>query len=198
MSDLSRSLSSWAWEGVEFPGTETRTDGGHDSAKHSGYGQRGADIETTGAKPKTFSVTIPPEDRDPALRFKLRDELEGILAWAVRGAFEWYHAGLCDPEIVREATQAYRSDQDTFGDWIEECLTISEHWSETGSVVYKSFKEWCERQGMKPMANNKLANMLKDKGFKSTKNSAGRMEWVGIQVITEGHGGSEASPHLFS
>ncbi len=59
MSDLSRSLSSWAWEGVEFPGTETRTDGGHDSAKHSGYGQRGADVETTGQKPKTFSVTIP-------------------------------------------------------------------------------------------------------------------------------------------
>lgn len=59
MSDLSRSLSSWAWEGIEFPGTDTRSDGGHDSAKHSGYGQRGADVETTGQKPKTFSVTIP-------------------------------------------------------------------------------------------------------------------------------------------
>lgn len=59
MSDLSATLSSWAWEGVEFPGTETRTEGGHDSAKHSGYGQRGADVETTGQKPKTFSVTIP-------------------------------------------------------------------------------------------------------------------------------------------
>ena len=59
MSALSDSLTAWAWEGVEFPGTDTATEGGHDSARHMAYGQRGADVETTGEKPKVFSVTIP-------------------------------------------------------------------------------------------------------------------------------------------
>ena len=143
-----------------------------------------------------FSVTIPPEERDPSLRFRLRDELEGILAWAVRGAFEWYHFGLNDPEIVREATQSYRDDEDTFGEWISECLTFSEHWSESGSVVYRSFKDWCERQGIKPMAGNKFAKMLKDKGFVSKKGGSGRMQWIGVRVVTEGNGGLESNPHL--
>lgn len=58
MSDLSESLSPWAWEGVEFPAAETRVEWGHDSAKHQGYGQRGADVETTGQKPKVLSAKI--------------------------------------------------------------------------------------------------------------------------------------------
>ena len=143
-----------------------------------------------------FTVTIPPEERDPTLRGRLQNELDGILAWAVRGAFEWYHVGLLDPEVVREATRMYRSDQDVFADWIDECLSRRDDWSESGSEVYKSFKSWCERQGMKPMANNKLANLLKDKGFSSRKDRRGRMEWVGIKVVTEGDGGFDTSSNL--
>lgn len=59
MSALSESLSTWAWQGIEFPGTETRVEWGHDSARHQGYGQRGVDIETTGQKPRAFTVSIP-------------------------------------------------------------------------------------------------------------------------------------------
>lgn len=50
--DLGRTLSTAAYDGVEFPASGLTTDGGHDSAKHQGYGQRGADIETTGPQPE--------------------------------------------------------------------------------------------------------------------------------------------------
>jgi putative DNA primase/helicase len=33
-----------------------------------------------------FTVTIPPEERDPELPDKLLEERAGILAWAVEGA----------------------------------------------------------------------------------------------------------------
>jgi putative DNA primase/helicase len=36
-----------------------------------------------------FTVTIPPEERDTDLGTKLRAELEGIFAWAVRGGLAW-------------------------------------------------------------------------------------------------------------
>lgn len=54
LDELGRTLAPAAFEGVEFPCAGLATDGGHDSAKHSGYGQRGADIETTG--PQAASI----------------------------------------------------------------------------------------------------------------------------------------------
>ena len=57
MSDeLGRNLSLCAYEGIEFPGADIETAFGHDSARHQGYGERGADIETTGPKPVAVSM----------------------------------------------------------------------------------------------------------------------------------------------
>jgi putative DNA primase/helicase len=36
-----------------------------------------------------FSSTIPKNEQDRSLPEKLREELPGILAWAVRGCIEW-------------------------------------------------------------------------------------------------------------
>jgi putative DNA primase/helicase len=143
-----------------------------------------------------FSVTIPAEERDHTLRARLVAELPGILAWAVRGAFEWYHFGLQEPDAIREATLEYKGDQDTFAEWIDECLSKDERSSTSGSEIYKSFTSWCERQGIKPMANNKLAIMLKDRGFRNKKNRAGRFFWLGIGLVTEGDGGFDPIPNL--
>src|SRR5215218_9119011 len=41
-----------------------------------------------------FTETIPPADQDKQLPAKLRDELPGILAWAVEGCLEWRREGL--------------------------------------------------------------------------------------------------------
>lgn len=143
-----------------------------------------------------FSVTIPPEERDQTLRARLREELPGILSWAVRGAFEWYQYGLSDPDEVRQATDDYRSDQDFLADWINGSIESVEHWSENGSAIYKSYRAWCEAQGLKPTNNNTLAKMLRDRGFRNRKDSKGRSEWVGIRLVTGGTGGTDASPNF--
>ncbi|MFA9269428.1 MAG: DNA circularization N-terminal domain-containing protein [Baekduiaceae bacterium] len=56
---LKEHLSPFAYEGVPFPALETTLAAGHDSAKHAGYRQRGADVETTGAKAKVIKVKVP-------------------------------------------------------------------------------------------------------------------------------------------
>lgn len=56
MDDLARTTAPFAFEGVEFPGTDITTSFGHDSAQHKGYGTRGADIETTGPKAEVIRV----------------------------------------------------------------------------------------------------------------------------------------------
>ncbi len=41
-----------------------------------------------------FTVTIPPEKRDPSLTEKLRQEWPGILEWMIEGALAWQEQGL--------------------------------------------------------------------------------------------------------
>jgi len=40
-----------------------------------------------------FDVTIPEPERDRHLLKKLKEELPGIMAWAVRGCLEWIENG---------------------------------------------------------------------------------------------------------
>ncbi|MDO9020568.1 MAG: DNA circularization N-terminal domain-containing protein [Deltaproteobacteria bacterium] len=56
---LREHLSPFAFEGVEFPAAESSLTAGHDSAKHAGYRQRGADVETTGPRAKVIKVKVP-------------------------------------------------------------------------------------------------------------------------------------------
>ena len=59
MSDLSRTVAAFSYEGVVFPGTETSVKWGHDKATHQGYLQRGAVVETTGQQPRVITVRVP-------------------------------------------------------------------------------------------------------------------------------------------
>lgn len=132
-----------------------------------------------------FEVTIPPEERDPTLRERLRSELPGILAWAVRGAFEWYHSGLSDPEVVVEATGEYRADQDMLGQWFDECITVSDSSSDSSKALYKSYKSWCDDNGFRFVTSKKLGMMLKDRGFRQSPGRSKGRFWEGLQVIRD-------------
>ncbi|MBV9452643.1 MAG: hypothetical protein JOZ19_00760 [Rubrobacter sp.] len=59
-----------------------------------------------------FDVRIPSGEVDRELPEKLKAELPGILAWAVRGCLDWQKNGLGEPEEVRAATEAYRAEMD--------------------------------------------------------------------------------------
>jgi putative DNA primase/helicase len=58
-----------------------------------------------------FNVTIPDNEQDKDLLQKLRAELLGILAWAVRSCLEWQKIGLCPPPEVLAATKEMNRNQ---------------------------------------------------------------------------------------
>jgi len=72
-----------------------------------------------------FEVEIPESERDPQMPEKLARELPGILAWAVRGCLYWQMDGLKRPDLVKQATGAYRTEQDMIGQFIEDCASSS-------------------------------------------------------------------------
>ena len=129
-----------------------------------------------------FTVTIPDEEKDKHLSDKLALEYDGILAWAVIGAMRWAARGLVLPSEVERATNEYRAEQDTIGQWIEDCVTPIEGMMASKKVVYDSYRQWCDDNGVYSLSQRKLTDRLTERGFSSVRTKATRM-WEGISLL---------------
>jgi len=122
-----------------------------------------------------------PHERDHSLADTLLQEAEGILAWAVRGAAEWYATGLQEPQRVRSATQEYRESSDVLGGFIAKA---SEHgWvcpednkKVPSAWLYSLYKKWAETQSydQRDMMKQKAFKVaLEERGFATKRTNAG-------------------------
>jgi putative DNA primase/helicase len=125
-----------------------------------------------------FSVQIPPEEIDKQLPTKLRDELPGILNWAVKGCLAWLRQGLVEPKTIRVATQAYRAEMDTVAHFIDDECDLGKYFT-SSTKLYAAFKKWCSDHNEQPVSHKQLAQTLKKKGLVSKK-VAGQRGWAGI------------------
>jgi putative DNA primase/helicase len=116
-----------------------------------------------------FEVTIPEKECDPDLPEKLREELPGILAWAVRGCLTWQKEGLKEPEKVRRATEQYRAEQDLIADFIGECCTLDPKVRIKASDLYEAYKRWCESNGEQVLTQRAFADRLTERGIARVK-----------------------------
>jgi putative DNA primase/helicase len=128
-----------------------------------------------------FGVTIPEEEQDKKLSEKLRDELPGILAWAVRGCLAWQKTGLNPPAPVLAANDAYRQDMDTVGDFIRFLCDVDPKAEEPAKDLFASYKGWCEDNGEEPISKRALGMRLRDQGFRERRTASCRM-WMGLKL----------------
>jgi putative DNA primase/helicase len=126
-----------------------------------------------------FTVRIPKEERDPQLLEKLRRELPGILAWAVRGCLQWQEDGLGEPEAVSAATADYRREMDVMADFIEEHCVLGEHETVNAGLLYLTFQTWAEKNGEEVLTQKKFGTQLRERGFAADKKKGHRC-WVGL------------------
>ncbi len=121
-----------------------------------------------------FTVTIPPEERDPRLVEKLRTEFSGILSWAIRGCLEWQQDGLNPPAMVRDATADYLASEDVIGRWLEdECIEDEALWTSSAALSL-NYTAWCQRTAEKPMSPKRLTQALDARGFVQKRTSSAR------------------------
>jgi putative DNA primase/helicase len=118
-----------------------------------------------------FTVTIAPEHRDKDLQRKLRGELPGILAWAVRGCVEWQRMGVAEPEEVTAATDAYRAEQDVVRTWIEECCTTGPDYRCRQSILLASLLAWSKNGGEASLSQRQFGKRLETMGYASYTNN---------------------------
>jgi putative DNA primase/helicase len=136
-----------------------------------------------------FIVQIPLAERDKDLADKLRAEWPAILRWMLDGCLAWQRLGLAPPKIVLDATEDYFADQDTMGQWLDDC-TEDKRNTLGGDLVFTrtadlfaSWKTWCEAHNIiKPGSEQNFSSALRDKSFEKDRNTAGQMGFQGITL----------------
>lgn len=138
--------------------------------------------------PFALSFVDEPKDanerqRDPNLDAKLKAEAPGILAWLVRGCLAWQREGLRPPATVKAATESYRTDEDTLGQWLAECCIVGDGCTCKALSAYESYAAWCKAMNVKPMWGNTFGKKLAERFTKEqTRNG---IRYVGIGLLTD-------------
>lgn len=140
-----------------------------------------------------FSNTIAEAEVDLRLGEKLLGELPGVLAWAVKGCLDWQSTGLRPPKAVAEATDAYRTDSDLMGFFIDECCVIGQDKRVTSSELYATYKAWSQDSGTHSLPQISFGRKLSDRGFKSQHISTGG-QWLGLSLKGQNDGNDGSPP----
>jgi putative DNA primase/helicase len=122
-----------------------------------------------------FTVTIPPEERDPELKEKLRKEWPGILAWMIQGCLDWQQRDLDPPAAVRDATASYMEAEDSIATWLSECCSRHPTDWEGSTALFGSWSVWARHAG-ETVGSQKafVQNLENNRGLTAKRNKSGR------------------------
>ena len=139
-----------------------------------------------------FKRFFAPEERDHYLGQRLREEAPGILAWAIRGANEWYANGLQDPVAVTQATSAYREMSDVLSGFVDNYLTVEEGIKTNQVDIYEAYKTYAlDREGMRERdlwSPRAFYEALEERGHYRKKAKQGKRvvnAFIGLRLRTE-------------
>jgi len=127
-----------------------------------------------------FTVTIPPERRDPRLTEKLLAERDGILAWAVAGCLAWQRSGLQPPACVQAATAEYFEAEDALGRWLDERCVRAANAKSLTAELFTDWKQWAEAAGEFIGTQRRFSDLLITRGLEKWRNSMGVRGFQGI------------------
>ena len=130
-----------------------------------------------------FEITIPEAERDKSLPERLKEEADGIFAWAIQGCLNWQKRGLGAPEEVREATASYRDEMDILADFLKDRCQETPASQVASKELYEAYTGWCQDNGQEPIGQRAFVLALREKGFKQCRiGSRGVRGWLGLEL----------------
>jgi putative DNA primase/helicase len=138
-----------------------------------------------------FTSRFTGKDADTKLPDKLREELPGVLAWAVRGCVDWWEHGLGSSKAVDAATSAYRAETDVIDRFFVDVCVFGPEESVTKRALFHSWQNWCEGEGEEPGKQAGFTRIMGERGavrnFKDARRRGGERIWVGIGLQGDLH-----------
>jgi len=136
-----------------------------------------------------FNAFIAPEDRKPMseIMADFKEELEGILAWAVAGAVLWYKSGLPRIAEIEQANKEYRGEEDILQRFLDDECEVATTNKVNKRDFYNAFITFCRDEGETEAAKwsiKELTHKLKRKDI--TLGGNGRAFYMGVKVNQTG------------
>lgn len=128
-----------------------------------------------------FEVCIPEEKRDVHLDLKLKEELPGILNWAIEGLVEYKRIGLKPPQKVCGAVKSYRAEQDILGGFIEDVLVSAAGYTVMANRLFRAYEQYCDKNGLFKLSQTKFGTKLSDRGYQKYK-TAGIIHYKDMKI----------------
>jgi len=132
-----------------------------------------------------FKQTVPDDKIDRKLGQRLEAELPGILAWLIQGCLDWQHRGFNEPTVVRDATEAYRHEQDILGDFIEDCCSMEVTGAVPKGELREQYETWCKDNKIDVLFPRQFRASLIERGVTDYRGGGGKHYWKGIKLLTE-------------
>jgi len=127
---------------------------------------------------------------DPKLPEKLREELPGVLAWAVRGVVSWNEHGLGKSEAVDKATTEYRAETDLLEQFfMDRCHFYSEA-RVSKTDLYRAWSDWTDEQGVATGSLYDFSSKVKERGVQKTLRTKSRPKHAWME------GNFDCTPYL--
>ena len=134
-----------------------------------------------------FNATIPAGTGIQNYADVLAKEAGGaILTWAIEGAVNFVRNGfrLDIPEVVEEATEAYRARENWLDSFINE-RCIKEPNARVGAAdLYREYREWAESTGDYVRRLNDFTTTMEAAGFQNIR-PKNKSTWVGLRIDLE-------------
>ena len=111
-----------------------------------------------------FTQRFEGKKADSKLPAKLREELPGVLAWAVRGCVAWVEHGLGSAKAVEAATADYRAETDVLEQFFQERCYFYPEGKVTWSDLYKAWEEWCDEMGKQAGTQTSFTRRVNERG----------------------------------
>lgn len=113
-----------------------------------------------------FTSKLTPDTKVLGYEEILRQELSGILNWALVGLADWVKLGqLGGTEAVDAATREYRDEEDPIGQWLEEACVRGDGEGEVAQALFESWSWWAHRYGFEVGNTTRFGRELTARGF---------------------------------
>jgi len=118
-----------------------------------------------------------PHERDHHLGNALMEEAPGIVAWAVRGAREWFRDGLQDPAAIRDSTKEYRETSDALAGFLPGEFIYDEQAGRIeGAALFTQYLDWADAENLparERWTRRAFFSALEERGLTKRKTNKG-------------------------
>lgn len=129
-----------------------------------------------------FTIQIPDSKVDKTLKYKLRDEMPGILKWMADGCTMWQREGLNPPLTVQSAGKDYQREMDVISRFVDECCERTTYEGVRAADLYAAYKNWANSNNEYCMSSTRFGKEMGGR-FDKQKNGSGTYLYRGLKLV---------------